>query len=242
MKVTALTHKGMVREKNEDYFYIDEKDHVLFVVADGMGGYKAGEVASKMAVETLVSEFKTAVDEGGSVDVLMKEALQKANDQVYDLATSDRDYENMGTTVTAAVFKEDMVYFAHIGDSRAYYIKNGQMQQLTKDHSLVAEMVRSGALSEEEAEKHPNRNIITNALGTEKLVRVDLFNMKNNRDAVFILCSDGLTNMVKDEEIMDIVNNCDDINNGCDRLVALANERGGIDNITLVIIDARPAV
>jgi len=235
MHVNSLTNIGLVRKANEDNFLAD-KNRGLFVVADGMGGHEAGELASGIAIKTidtfLTSEIIAAKKNSG-----LCQAIQKANELIYHESKINHSCSGMGTTVTAALFIDNILYVAHIGDSRAYLIRNNSIQLLTKDHSLVAELLRQGELTESEAYQHPHRNILTRALGTERDVEIDLaqFNIKSGD--LILLCTDGLYNLVTDEEILQEVNqNSSDLKRSVNQLVKIALERGGADNITVVLV------
>jgi protein phosphatase len=205
----------------------------LFAVADGMGGAQAGEIASRLAAEALR-------DDGGdgSGEDRVNELVQTANRRVYERATADAAASGMGTTVTVALVGGDDVTIGHVGDSRAYRIRDGELTQLTEDHSLVGELIRSGKLSPEEAESHPQRSVITRALGTDPDVDVDVFSVQTAPGDVFLLCSDGLTTMVGDGLILDVVEqHRDDLDAAARALVGTANRGGGEDNITVVFFE-----
>jgi PPM family protein phosphatase len=205
----------------------------LFAVADGMGGAQAGEVASRLAAEALR-------DDGGdgSGEDRVNELVQTANRRVYERATADAAASGMGTTVTVALVGDDQVTIGHVGDSRAYLIRGGELTQLTEDHSLVGELIRSGKLSREEAESHPQRSVITRALGTDPDVDVDVFGVPAEPGDLFLLCSDGLTTMVGDGAILGVVEqHADDLDAAARALVGTANRGGGEDNITVVFFE-----
>jgi PPM family protein phosphatase len=219
---------GRKRRRNEDNYVVAPP---LFAVADGMGGAQAGEVASKLAATTLEGEVGDSLHGIERVAALVREA----NRRVYERATSDPAASGMGTTMTVALVEGETVVIGHVGDSRAYLVRNGQMEQLTDDHSLVNELLKSGKLSREEAEVHPQRSVITRAVGTDPDVQVDAFTIASEAGDVFLLCSDGLTDMVDDEEILELVaRHRDDLDRAVRALVAAANRGGGEDNITAV--------
>jgi PPM family protein phosphatase len=219
---------GRKRRRNEDNYVISPP---LFAVADGMGGAQAGEVASKLAVATLETEIATSLRGVERVAALVREA----NRRVYERATTDPSASGMGTTMTVAVVEGETVVIGHVGDSRAYLVRDGRMEQLTDDHSLVNELLKSGKLSPEEAEVHPQRSVITRAVGTDPDVQVDAFTIDARDGDVFLLCSDGLTDMVGDADILDLVaRHRDDLARAVRALVAAANRGGGEDNITAV--------
>ena len=219
---------GRQRRSNEDRAY---ERAPLFAVADGMGGARAGEVASKIVVETLGE----GLPEAGSDEERLAAAVREANARINDLAGAEPDRAGMGTTVTAAYVGEDGVAVAHVGDSRAYRLRDGQLERLTNDHSLVAELVRRGKLTEEEAEEHPQKSVITRALGPEADVEVDRRTFPARDGDVFLLCSDGLTGMVPEERIAELVAGAGSLKAAGQALIREANERGGRDNITVVL-------
>ena len=204
----------------------------LFAVADGMGGAQAGEIASRIAASVL----RDSADRPGEDTVAM--LIQEANRRVYEAAATDESRSGMGTTITAALVEDGTVRIGHVGDSRAYRIRDGRLEQLTEDHSLVAELVRSGRLSPEEADVHPQRSVITRALGTDPDVDVDTFTVETRPGDVFMICSDGLTSMVDDQAILDIVErNRVSLKQAARALVDAANKGGGEDNITIVAFE-----
>ncbi len=225
----GLTDTGRRRRRNEDSYVLDPP---LFAVADGMGGAQAGEVASRLAAAAF-HEYREAdeLEPERRVEAL----VQEANRRVYERSREDANASGMGTTVTAALVEGDSVAIAHVGDSRAYRIRGDALEQLTEDHSLVADLMRSGRLTPEEAEAHPQRSVITRALGTDPEVDVDTFAVGLKPDDVFLLCSDGLTTMVPDEEILRIVHESSSLDRAARALVKAANKRGGEDNVTVVL-------
>jgi len=226
---TGLSHPGRKRRRNEDAWVCHPP---LFAVADGMGGARGGEIASRVAATALGE----SVD--GTGEDRVTALIQEANRQVYERAREDSDASGMGTTITVALFENGIVSIGHVGDSRAYLIRDGKVDQLTEDHSLVAELVRSGRLSAEEAETHPQRSVITRALGTDPDVDVDSFSVEARARDVFLICSDGLTSMVDDETILDVVEQRrDDLDAMAKELVGAANRSGGEDNITVVFFE-----
>jgi serine/threonine protein phosphatase PrpC len=229
-RVGAVTDPGRTRRHNEDAYVIEPP---LFAIADGMGGAQAGEVASRLATAAL----KEAGANGGG-EQRISDLIQEANRRVYDRSSSDPNTSGMGTTITVALVENDQVAFGHVGDSRAYLIRDAQMEQLTEDHSLVNELLKTGKLSREEAETHPQRSVITRALGTDPDVDVDTFSVRAEIGDLFLLCSDGLTDMVSEESILDVVErNRDDIDAALRGLVKAANRGGGQDNITVVAFE-----
>jgi PPM family protein phosphatase len=219
---------GRRRRRNEDNYVVAPP---LFAVADGMGGAQAGEVASRLAASVLEGGNSDGLSGPEQVDAL----IQEANRRIYDRASTDPAASGMGTTMTVALVEGMTVAIGHVGDSRAYLVRGEQMEQLTDDHSLVNELLKSGKLSEEEAQVHPQRSVITRAVGTDPDVDVDDFTIEAEEGDVFLICSDGLTDMVEDEEILELLaDNRDDLDKAVKALVAAANRGGGEDNITAV--------
>jgi len=222
------SNTGNKRRRNEDSFVVAPP---LFAVADGMGGAQAGEVASKLAAAALED---TDPGSAGGVERVV-ELIQEANRRVYERSNADPAASGMGTTITAALVEGKNVTFGHVGDSRAYLVRDGVIEQLTEDHSLVNELMKSGKLSAEEAETHPQRSVITRALGTDPDVDVDTFVVEARENDLFLICSDGLTTMVGDDEILELLEKYhDDLDRAAKSLVAAANRAGGEDNITVV--------
>jgi serine/threonine protein phosphatase PrpC len=227
----GLSHRGRRRRHNEDAYVVQPP---LFAVADGMGGAKAGEVASALAADAV----QESGNDGESGEARVAALIEEANRRVFRRASEDREASGMGTTMTVALVEGDEVAIGHVGDSRAYLIRDGRLEQLTDDHSLVAELVRSGKLTPEEAETHPQRSVITRALGTEADVDVDTFSVRSAPGDLFLLCSDGLTSMVDDETILDAVErNRAHLEEAAKALVNAANRGGGEDNITVVFFE-----
>jgi PPM family protein phosphatase len=219
---------GRRRRRNEDNYVVAPP---LFAVADGMGGAQAGEVASRLAASVLEGGDSDGREGTTRIDSL----IQEANRRIYDRASTDPTASGMGTTMTVALVEGMTVAIGHVGDSRAYLVRGEQMEQLTEDHSLVNELLKTGKLSEEEAQVHPQRSVITRAVGTDPDVDVDGFTIKAQDGDVFLICSDGLSDMVSDEEILELLHqNRDDLDKAVKALVAAANRGGGEDNITAV--------
>jgi PPM family protein phosphatase len=217
---------GRRRLRNEDNYVVAPP---LFAVADGMGGAQAGEVASRLAASALEAGDSDGLDGLERLDAL----IQEANRRIYDRASTDPSASGMGTTMTVALVEGMTVAIGHVGDSRAYLVRGEQMEQLTDDHSLVAELLKTGKLSEEEAQVHPQRSVITRAVGTDPDVDVDAFTIEAEEGDVFLICSDGLTDMVEDEEILEVMHeHRDDLDKAVQALVSAANRGGGDDNIT----------
>ncbi len=223
-----LSDTGRQRRANEDAFLARAP---MFVVADGMGGAQAGEVASRLAVEA----FAAGLPPADSPESQLAARVQEANGRIHALSRRDQERAGMGTTLTAALVDGDHVAIAHVGDSRAYVWRDGELTQLTRDHSLVDELVRRGRLTEEQAAEHPQRSIITRALGPEAGVEVDTMSFPARPGDVLLLCSDGLTSMVSPEEVARILGAAGDLRAAGRRLVAAANAAGGRDNITVVV-------
>ena len=226
---SARTDTGRKRRRNEDALVCEPP---LFAIADGMGGAKAGEVASRLAAETLREQ------ELGDLPAPEQtvELIREANRRVFAYSSENASARGMGTTMTVALVEENKVTIGHVGDSRAYLLRDEQLTQLTQDHSLVAELVRSGRLSAEEAESHPRRSVITRALGTDSEVEVDVFSLQGQDRDIYLLCSDGLTSMVSDDEIASLLSaSRDDLDEATKKLVAAANQAGGEDNISVVL-------
>src|SRR6476661_2997753 len=221
------TDTGRQRHANEDSYYARAP---VFAVADGMGGAQAGEVASRIAASAF--EERSVGEE--PAEGQLEEIAQKANREIHQLAQKDSSRAGMGTTLTAAMVRDDEVAFGHVGDSRAYVLRDGELRRLTKDHSLVEELRRQGRLTEEQAEEHPQRSIITRALGPEPNVNVDTMTFPARDGDVYLLCSDGLTTMVSDEEIRRILTESKTLRSAVNKLVDAANRGGGRDNITAV--------
>jgi PPM family protein phosphatase len=222
------TDTGRQRRGNEDSSFARPP---LFVVADGMGGAQAGEVASKIAVDT----FERGLPDDGSTEERLAACVQVANKQIYERSRSEHESAGMGTTLTAAYLDDAGVSIAHVGDSRAYLFRGGKLQRLTRDHSLVGELVRQGKLTEEQAEEHPQRSIITRALGPEPTVDVDTSTYPARAGDVLLLCSDGLTSMISEERIAEILGSTEDLPGAADQLIDEANAAGGRDNITVIL-------
>jgi len=243
LEVASLSHIGQVRQRNEDALghfepvenAVREDKGSMFIVADGMGGHRGGEIASKLAVDTIVSSFYAS--KGNDTLPSLQQAFSDANKVIIEKSHEDVSLFGMGTTCTAMVIKKDKACFAHVGDSRAYVLRDGELQQLTEDHSLVGEMVRSGILSDEDARHHPRRNVITRSLGTHEEIPADTpaSPLRLAAGDVFLLCSDGLTSLVDPGEIEAILAS-NPPRRACDELVDLANEKGGKDNITVQVI------
>ena len=241
MKLFSITDVGKKREHNEDYIYTSERPvgnlPNLFMVADGMGGHNAGDYASKHAVEKVVEVIANYTQETDSENILQK-AIDDANTYINKMAKSDSRLNGMGTTLVAVTvdIEENHVLVANVGDSRMYII-NDFITQITKDHSLVEEMVDMGGIDREAARMHPDKNIITRAVGVKEYVLVDFFDITISEKEMLLLCTDGLTNMLKDNEIHRIIRESADIEEAGRRLIEAANANGGRDNIAVVLVE-----
>jgi protein phosphatase len=222
----ARTDTGRQRHANEDSYYARSP---IYVVADGMGGAQAGEVASRIAADAFDEDMGD-----GSPEEQLAERAREANRRIFELARTDASHSGMGTTLTGALLSSDEVSIVHVGDSRAYLFRDGELRQLTRDHSLVEELRRRGQLTSEEAEEHPQRSIITRALGPEPDVELDVHTHQARGGDVFLLCSDGLTSMVREDRLREILAGAKTLKIATDRLVEEANQAGGRDNITVV--------
>lgn len=230
-----LSDVGMIRSLNEDYLsYYESNEFSIYVVADGMGGHNAGEVASKMAAEGIVNFMKNYFNESCCISVL-RDAISYVNLQIHNLSLKEESMKGMGTTVTACLKVAEKVIVANIGDSSCFGIKNNTIVKITKDHSLVQELVDLGTITEDEAANHPKKNIITRAVGTSDIVNADIFVIEKGVYDIYLLCSDGLTNEVTKEEIVSVISENKEFNNICNKLVTLAKDKGGRDNITVLL-------
>ena len=224
----GLTDVGRQRTANEDSLFVSPP---MFAVADGMGGAKAGEVASAVAVEAVGA----AGESSEPTEAQLAGIVRDANRRIYELAGADESRRGMGTTLTLAKVHGDEVSLAHVGDSRAYRMRDGELSQVTRDHSLVAELERSGQITAEAAEHHPQRSIITRALGPEPDVEVDTYTLAGREGDLFLICSDGLTSMISDEEVSSILRSASSLDEAANGLVRAANQSGGKDNITVIL-------
>ncbi len=237
MKVYSATDVGRVRQTNQDYLYVSEQPlgnlPNLFIVADGMGGHRAGDFASSYAVRVFVEAVKE--DDSFNPVRIMRRAIENANRQLYEQSLKNENMKGMGTTFVAATIVGRYAYIANVGDSRLY-LYDGKMEQVTRDHSLVGEMLRMGEISKEEARVHPDRNIITRALGVGEDVSADFFDVRLEDHVKMVLCSDGLSGYVTDQSMADILENCEEEDNPAELLLAKANENGGGDNIAVIVV------
>ncbi len=228
IEVGAATDLGRVREVNEDSYLVEAP---LYAVADGMGGHRGGDVASRLALDTVETLFRRGDD-------TLADQVREANRVVYERSESDQRVSGMGTTLTAVIVDRATVHLAHVGDSRAYLLRAGDLRQITSDHTLVARMVKAGEITREEAAVHPHRNVVTRSLGTEPTLQVDEDTIALLDEDRVLICSDGLTGMVAEDQIQAILEAEPDPQRVADRLVKAANRAGGIDNITVLVLDA----
>lgn len=240
MKAFAKSDVGKAREINEDYYYIsNEEDNIqVFILADGMGGYNGGEIASKLATITALkyiqNNFETIPKEKEDILNLVKSAMEYANMVVYEKASKEKELEGMGTTLEVCLIYNNRAYIGHIGDSRIYRIRQEFIRKLTHDHSYVQKLVRDGTITKEEAKHHPKKNMLTKALGCTTFIEPDITIKGLQKDDVVLICSDGLTNMLEEKEIYEIVRQEGEL--AAERLVQKANDNGGYDNITAIVI------
>jgi serine/threonine protein phosphatase PrpC len=246
VRAAGITDVGRVRSINQDCFHLIE-DKSIYIVADGMGGHAAGDQASRIAVKTItdtLSIYDLAneppdAEEGTdamSVEELIRFSLQEANEQILLASLSNQHLQGMGTTAIVAMEYRNQLYIGHIGDSRTYLVRDQQIQQLTEDHSVVQQLVKAGAISQEEAQVHPYKNVITRCLGMQASVEPDVMALDLLPGDRVLMCSDGLTNMVTNEQILEVVSGSTEPHPACETLIAMANEQGGTDNITVVLL------
>ena len=236
MKISSATSVGKIRALNEDSFFVSKigkSKAVLAIVADGMGGHNAGEVASAETVKTLKDLI---VETNIPAKDLLLQAIACANNSIYKMSQKNPTLYGMGTTVTACMIEDSKLTAAQVGDSRLYLIRNNEITQITKDHSLVEMLLESGEITKEDAKRHPQKNVITRAIGTDSSVEADIYEFQLQKDDVVLLCSDGLVNMVEDEKILSVITQNEDFSTLSDVLVKEAENAGGHDNITVVLI------
>jgi PPM family protein phosphatase len=244
MRSVGKTDIGLVRKINEDSFLCEKlessEDSYLHIVADGMGGHNAGEVASSMAVQEIAAYIEGSIETlklgDREIQDLIRNAILHANDKVYKTSIVKSNCLGMGTTLSMVLVKDHRLYIGHVGDSRVYLIRDNAIIRLTEDHSLVAELIKAGTIKPEEANSHPQKNVITRALGTEYTLEPDI-SLYDMQDGDFILiCTDGLSNAVYEEDMINAIVTTSDLNDACELLVNKAKESGGFDNITAVVI------
>ncbi|MCR5173620.1 MAG: Stp1/IreP family PP2C-type Ser/Thr phosphatase [Oscillospiraceae bacterium] len=243
MDFYGLTDRGIVRKQNQDTFACQElriMDGALIVVCDGMGGARGGNIASRMTCDTFCSSFLESIDPFDDLQALaghMKQALEQANEAVFARSGEDPECSGMGTTLVAAAVTPQGAAVLNIGDSRAYHIsRTGGIRQITRDHSVVADMVERGEIRAEEARTNPNRNLITRAVGTAETVPGDFFFVPMREEDILLLCSDGLTNLLEDDELAAVILQQTDLPEGCERLIREALTKGAPDNVTAVLL------
>jgi protein phosphatase len=238
LKYGVKTDRGLRRQINEDncnvlvgYTGIP----ACFVIADGMGGHNCGEVASKQAVDSVCNRLLNSNWETGNISEMLQKIIMDVNDELYRFSQQDEATKGMGTTLIITVFKNKKLFIGHVGDSRVYLIRNNSIQKLTCDHSFIEELVKNGSITKDEAINHPKKNMITRAVGYEHDLQVDTYETDVVENDEILLCTDGLTNMLTEEEILDILKKFEEPQTACDTLVENANNKGGEDNITVMI-------
>jgi protein phosphatase len=251
VRFSGETNIGLKRQHNEDSFFLPESDRVA-IVADGMGGHASGEVASRMAVETVADHFKATADEAeltwpykldhsDRFDAnRLVNGIKLANLEIYERAQREESCHGMGTTIVASLFLDDKVVIGHVGDSRVYRYREGQLTQLTEDHSLLNDYIKMKRLGPDEAGKFPHKNVIVRALGMKESVQVDLVADPHHVGDVYLMCSDGLSGMVDDAGLAYILSDEADLDAACERMIQAANRNGGVDNITCVLARLEP--
>lgn len=239
MVIESVSDVGLKRLANQDFIFSSgEEDFPLFILADGMGGHNAGEVASELCVNIIREEFasnRDKLDNEKDLIKTIKESVKKANKYIYNKSLESKEFNGMGTTLTLAYILDHKIYIGHVGDSRAYFIDRNNIKQITEDHSLVNQLLKSGSISNEQAKTHPKRNVITKALGADIDVEMDIYTLEYKKDEILMICSDGLTNMLDDQEIFDIIHR-EDIDKTSEVLIEEAKKNGGLDNISIIII------
>jgi protein phosphatase len=255
-KASMLTDTGLVRSHNEDSGFVFDSSqqsesspisYGIYIVADGMGGHQAGEVASQKAIQIIKSSLLDNTDYlyNGNINTRIREAFEQANSEIYHASQNSPQLSGMGTTATLGLRISDRLYIGHVGDSRVYLIRNGEITRITRDHSLVESLKTSGIITEEESRVHPDRNVITRALGTSINIIVDSYKDYTGKDSIqlnnndrIVFCTDGLTNEVNENEILEIIQHMPDVSTACQNLVKIANDRGGNDNITVIVVQS----
>jgi len=238
LKYGIKTDSGLKRQLNEDNCNVlvgYPGVPACFVIADGMGGHKCGEVASKQAVDSVSNHLLKANWEQGDIPGLLKDIIANVNHEIYQFSLLDDSTRGMGTTLIITVFNNRKLFIGHVGDSRVYLIRENSIQKVTWDHSFIEELVKNGSITKDEAVNHPKKNIITRAVGYELDLQVDTYEIDVLENDVVLLCTDGLTNMLAENEILDIITKTEDPQVACDALIQNANNRGGEDNITVII-------
>lgn len=241
MEAWGVTDRGMVRKQNQDYYRCQSlgRGRFLAVVCDGMGGTKSGDVASRLASEVFLQDVEQSVSpqmEQQDIVTMLVTAVRNANRAVYEQSKVSADFDGMGTTLVAVFLQDSDAYVVNVGDSRCYYMAGDRISQITEDHSVVGLMVARGQITEEEARNHPNRNLITRAVGTEETVECDCFYLSMEPGGYLLLCSDGLSNMVTKPELLYEITHADSGLGCCRHLVEIAKKRGAPDNVTVVLL------
>ena len=240
MEIFARSDIGKIRDMNQDNYYISGQDDKtkLFIVADGMGGYKGGEIASKLAVEStskyIINNYKETENKKEMISNLIRNAIEYANMVIYEKSMEVEELSGMGTTIDVVVIESGKIYIGHVGDSRVYRLRKDFLRKLTVDHSYVEQLLKQGNITKEEAYNHPKKNMLTKALGCTAFVESDVIIKGFQKDDILLMCTDGLTNMVREREIYNIIK--DNPKEACNKLIDKANENGGLDNITAVVI------
>lgn len=239
LEIYGMTDKGMVRAQNQDAIYISENEDIkLYIVADGMGGANAGDIASKKCIEFVKEYIFENYTEKSINDILnlLKDAIDYSNKKVYQLSITNPEYEGMGTTVITLLIVKNKLYIAHAGDSSLFRIRKNIIRKITKDHTYVQQLIDDKTITKQEAKVHPKRHMITKVLGCDEIIEPDILMKKIEDYDYIVMCTDGLTNIVSDKEIMNIVKENDNSKISCTKLIDLANERGGHDNISVIIL------
>ena len=244
MKVFTKTDVGMTRSMNQDSLLVSDNNRNglnLYILADGMGGYKGGEIASKVAITAvskyIIEKFDEIPKDKQSILNLVEDSIEFANSAIYEESEQDEELQAMGTTLEVVLIYKNKVYIGHIGDSRIYRVRKNKMKKITTDHSYVEKLIQDGDITREEAYNHPKKNLLIKALGTDEEACPDMIYTVLNKNDVIVICSDGLTNMLREEEILEVVKEPNE--NCADVLVEEANLAGGLDNITVIVIDNR---
>ncbi|EMS69405.1 Stp1/IreP family PP2C-type Ser/Thr phosphatase [Ruminiclostridium cellobioparum] len=238
MKYGIRTDRGLKRQLNEDNCNVlvgYPGIPACFVIADGMGGHKCGEVASKQAVDSVCNLLLKADWEKKNISEMLRDIIVKVNDEIYNFSLLDEATQGMGTTLIITVLKNRKLYIGHVGDSRVYIIREDSIEKVTWDHSFIEELVKNGSITRDEAVNHPKRNLITRAVGYELGLQVDTYEIDLKDNDIILLCTDGLTNMLTEEEILDIIKNNEEPQDACDTLIQKANNNGGEDNTTVIV-------
>lgn len=238
MKYGIRTDIGLKRQLNEDNCNVlvgYPGIPTCFVIADGMGGHKCGEVASKQAVDSVCNLLLKADWENEDIPGMLRDIITRVNDEIYNFSLLDEATQGMGTTLIITVLKNKKLYIGHVGDSRVYIIRDDNIEKVTWDHSFIEELVKNGSITRDEAVNHPNKNLITRAVGYELGLQVDTYEIDLKENDIILLCTDGLTNMLLEEEILEIVKNKEEPQDACDTLIQKANNNGGEDNITVIV-------